>query len=776
MAAAPARQRLDGPRPVPAWALALIGAALLLIAYSPVRDAQFLWDDDAHVTANPAMHGIAGLEQIWTSGKANYCPLTMTTFWLLHAGWGLAPGPYHLVNVMFHVGGAFLLWRVLARLRVPGAWLGALLWAVHPVQVESAAWVSELKNTQSGFFYLAAIGFFVRWLQHDAGPRLRRDYWFALVLAVLAILSKTSTVMLPVVLGLLGWWLGHRRWRDLLWLAPFFAVSLLASGWTIWEQKVNSMASGPEWAHGLGARLMIAGKVPWFYLGKLLWPDPLIFIYPRWDVTATGLVHWIPLAGTIALGVLLWRHREGAGQPAFLGLGYFFVSLFPVLGLFDVFFFRYSFVGDHFQYLASMGPLVLAGAALDVLARRLTRPVAFAGAGLLLLAPAWLTWKQCHIYRTNHLLWEDTVRLNPDAWIARVNLGSELIAAGRAAEALVHYEAALRLRPQFVEVETNVGNALLMLGRASEAIPHYQAALRGKWGVEQAHDSLGLALTHAGRAAEAVQHFETSLRLRPGYPSTQFNFAQCLLQLGRVEDARKQLEAAVQGEPRSTAYRNALARALLLGGRRDEAVQQCRTVLAQNPGDFEAQCTLGTVLVQLGQYADAVALATAASRARPADDEPYYILGNALLLSGRPVEAIPAYETVLRLKPDRLVARGNLGTALYRIGRYSDAVAQYAEVVRAKPSADAHQNLAGALLQLGQLEPALRHFAQAVELAPNEPQVRSNYALALARAGRLEDAAAQCEAALRLQPGHAAAQALLAQVRRDLAARGAAPP
>src|SRR5262245_28015267 len=215
----------------PLWAWGLLGALAILLAYARAYRGEFLWDDDAHIYANPTVVGPQGLKEIWTSGKANYFPLTMTSFWAVHALFGLSTVPYHVATVLFHAGAALVLWRVLERLAVPGAWLGAMLWALHPVQVESVAWICELKNTQSAFFYLLAIWFFLRWLprEDDAAPRVSRDYGFALLAAVLAILSKSSTVMLPVVLGLGGWWLGRRRARDLAWLGPFLAVSALAS-------------------------------------------------------------------------------------------------------------------------------------------------------------------------------------------------------------------------------------------------------------------------------------------------------------------------------------------------------------------------------------------------------------------------------------------------------------------------------------------------------------------------------------------------------------------
>ena len=201
------------------WFMAAAIVAAIVLTYLPVWQAGFIWDDDAHVTNNPTIIGPLGLKEIWTSAKANYFPLTMTSFWVQHALWGLEPWPYHAVSVGCHALGAVLLFLVLRRLQVPGAALGAALWALHPVQVESVAWISELKNTQSGVFHFLSVWFFLRWLQERPSPSWRNEYWLALACAVLAVLSKTSTVMLPVVLGLVWWWVGGLRWRNAAWLA-----------------------------------------------------------------------------------------------------------------------------------------------------------------------------------------------------------------------------------------------------------------------------------------------------------------------------------------------------------------------------------------------------------------------------------------------------------------------------------------------------------------------------------------------------------------------------
>jgi len=257
---------------------------LVVLVYLPVLEAGFIWDDDKHLTENPCIVGPLGFAGIWTTAEATYYPLVLTTFWIEHALWGFAPLPYHLVNVLVHAACAIVLWLVLARLLVPGAWLGAALWALHPVQVESVAWVTELKNTQSGLFFLLSILCFLKWRE----SRGSTSYVLALLCAIAAILSKSSTVMLPVVLGLCGWWQDRSLSRRAVApLAPFFLISIAASAWTIWEQQFHSGAIGTDWAQTWPERLIIAGRDVWFYLGKLAWPHPLVFIYPRWRIDAS---------------------------------------------------------------------------------------------------------------------------------------------------------------------------------------------------------------------------------------------------------------------------------------------------------------------------------------------------------------------------------------------------------------------------------------------------------------------------------------------------------
>jgi tetratricopeptide (TPR) repeat protein len=509
-----------------AWLPALVLAGAVCIAYLRAWHAGFIWDDDDHLTRNPCIVGPLGFEAIWTSSKAVYYPLVLTSFWLQHALWGLNPLPYHVVDVLLHAICAILLWRVLLRLNVRGAWLGAAIWALHPVQVESAAWITEQKNTQSGVFYLLAIFFFLRWREsnkaaaageeHPGFPRARR-YTAALLCATLAILSKSSTVMLPVVLGLCWWWMDG-RWRrwNLFQLAPFFMVSAVASLWTIWEQKYANHALGAEWSQTWPQRAIIAGKDVWFYLWKLVWPHPLTFIYPQWSTDAAHPLEYLPLIAAACAMVLLWLGRDGPLRPVFFAAAYFAVSLFPVLSFFNVYFFRYSYVGDHFQYLASMGPLALAGAAIAWAAKYaggekgLVYPV-FCGALLLVLAG--LTWLQCGVYFNLETLWRCTLADNPDAWIAHFNLADILVRQGRLDEAAAHYQAQLNLLPASEEGRGNYANVLVLQGRLDEANAQFEQLLQEYPDSPEGQGNYASALLRQGRVAEAIDHARKAVAL-----------------------------------------------------------------------------------------------------------------------------------------------------------------------------------------------------------------------------------------------------------------------
>src|SRR5574342_294751 len=403
-----------GPR-TRAW---LAGGGLLLVTvvtYFPALDGGFLWDDGAHITP-PALRSLTGLWWIWTDPRATqqYYPLTHAAFWVAYQLWGPHTLGYHLVNVGLHGVGAVLVWRILVRLAVPGAWLGGALFALHPVHVESVAWITELKNTLSGVCYL--------------GARHWGRYGLALALFVCALLSKTATVSLPAALLLIRWWKGGRvEWRrDVVPLVPFFVVGAALGLVTAWVERHHVGAEGEDFAFTWVDRGLIAGRAVWFYAEKLLWPANLLFNYPRWSIERTAWWQYAYPVAALAVVGALWGLRGRLGRGPLVAALFFGGTLVPALGFFfDIYAFRYSFVADHFQYLASLGLLTLAAAGIAAGLGRLgvwQRPAGHAVCAALLLALATLSWQQAHLYKDLETLYRDTIARNPGGSLAYVNL------------------------------------------------------------------------------------------------------------------------------------------------------------------------------------------------------------------------------------------------------------------------------------------------------------------------------------------------------------------
>jgi tetratricopeptide (TPR) repeat protein len=626
-----------------AWLQAALIGLLTVVAYFPALKAGFIWDDDSHLTQNPCIIGPLGLKDIWTSSQGFYYPLVLTSFWLLQKFAGLNPLPYHVLNVLMHAGSAILLWRVLRQLNVRGAWLGAALWALHPVMVQSVAWITELKNTQSCLFYLLSILFFLK--AYSANKESQKWRWFfglSLLFFAMAITSKSSTVMLPVVLGLCLWWRsGRLRWRDFALLAPFFFISAAASGWTIWEQKFHSGALGAEWTQTWPQRLAIAGWDIWFYLGKLFWPNPLIFIYPRWKIDSTQLASFLPLLAAVLGLFFLWWKRNGVLRPVFFATTYFVASLFPVLGFFNVYFFRYSFVSDHFQDLASMGPLVLAASGVVTLLRG-TQPSSLSGiaagdggryrnraleklrtwlqpalCGALLLILGVLTWRQSTTYSDVETVWRTTIARNPVCALAHLNLGVMLKEQGRNPEAEAQYREALKIQPDYAEALNTLGVCQAEDGQIEEAIANFTASLNSKPNYAPASYNLGKAFVAQGKVDDAMKSYEAALRMWSEYAEAHNSLAVLLSQSGRLDQAVGHFNEALRLKPKSAEAHNNFGVVLAEQEHFDEAIQQLREALWLDRACMPAYITLARVLVRLGRQEEAVEDLKAALRVKP---------------------------------------------------------------------------------------------------------------------------------------------------------------
>jgi len=550
------------------WLWGLILILSVILTYAPVWQAGFIWDDDAVLTANPCIVGPLGLKEIWTTSAADICPLVLTTFGTEHALWGLAPLPFHLVNVLLHGACAVLLWRVLRNLRVQGAWLGAALWALHPVEVESVAWITEMKNTESGLFFLLAILFFVKWLRaKDLGGRTgdRRNYALSLLFAALAMASKSSTVILPVVLCLGAWWIeGRWYWRNAARVIPVFLLSIAASVLSIWTQGLQlATMTDPQWARSWPERLAAAGDAVWFYLNKLLWPHPLITIYPRWQIDARQWISYLPLLAVIVLLSILWLRRSLGSGACFFAFAYFVVALLPVLGVMDSPIFRYSLVFDHFQYLASIGPLALVGTGLVRFADLIIPKKPWYRSALcaeLLLLLGMVSWQRTRVYANQETLWTETLAQNPGSWLAQNTVGLIFYARGQWDEAVTQFQNVLAIYPNFADAHCNLGSALFQRGQPDEGVAQFQKALEINPYLAEAHSNLGNVFLQKGRLGEAIAQFQEALEINPASFPTRYSLGNALLQTGKLEGAITQFQEALRLNPDFGAAQDSLAK------------------------------------------------------------------------------------------------------------------------------------------------------------------------------------------------------------------------
>ena len=533
--------------------------------------------------------------------------MTFTMWWLEWRLWANNPLGYHLVNVLLHALSAVLLWRVLLRLNIPGALLAAALFALHPVNVESVAWISEGKNTLCMFFY---VGTLLSWLKFEDSGRRR---WYGLALAgfALALFSKTAVAPLPLVLLGMAWWRrGVVGWKDVRRVVPFFVIVAALCPVTVWFHYHRAIGHVVVRTDGFWSRLAGAGWAVWFYLYKAVLPVNLAFVYPRWQIDARNVLTYIPLVLLAAAFVLCWRCRRRWGKGLFFGLAYFVVMLLPILGFLNIYFMRYSLVADHWQYFAIIGPIALVTAIIR-------RPVV---AAALLLALGALTWKQCGTYANAETLWRTTLRRNPNCWMAHSNLGDVFSQQGRMDEAVTHLQRALELKPDLTEAHNNLGIALRQEGKVDEAIAQYQQALEIKPDYAEARFNLGNVLLQKGRVDEAITHYQQALEIKPDYAEAHNNLGNALMQKGRVDEAIAHYQKALQLEPADPWVQNNLAwllatcpEASLRDG--DKAVELARQANGLTGGENPVILrTLAAAFAEAGRLSEAVETAQHALR------------------------------------------------------------------------------------------------------------------------------------------------------------------
>jgi tetratricopeptide (TPR) repeat protein len=644
---------------------ALLCSVLIVAAgwfvYAPVLHGKWLWDDDRYITGNAVLKDPGGLAKLWL-GQAgvNYFPVTSTVQWAQWRAWGDDPLGYHVTNVLLHLLSALLLWRLLRDLGASHAWLGGLLWAVHPLSVESVAWISELKNTLSlPFLLLAMIAYFNR--DRPGASSSMRAAWYGLsfVFFVLAMLSKSLVAMLPGVLLLYCWWKRQKiSVADILSTAPFFAVSFVLGVVTIlFERRAIGASIVPM--QGPLSRLAGTGMAVAFYIWKSVLPFGLLPIYPRWNLDSPSPAEFLPWLALGALIGWIWTKRAGWGRHVLFGLGFFLINLAPIVGFLPMSYQAYAWVADHLAYYSLAGLIALAAAGIGAAAGRFPlykRRLVAGGTAALVIALAIQSRTYAQNFLSQETLWTYTLQHNPDAWAAHMNLGTILEQSGHREQAISEYKIALRLVPKDVE----------------------------------AYNDLGLALADAGRQSEAVTQYEEALRLNPDYPDAHANLGVALANLGRLPEAIDEGEAAARLAPNSAMSHDNLGNILLQAGRIAEGIEQYRQALLLSPGYADARRGLADAL---------------------------FNQANALAQNGRWGEAIAEYESALDLKPDFAEAQANLGNAFFSLRRLPEAVERYRTALRLKPDyADAHYNLGLALRAEGRTQEAAAEIETAQRL------------------------------------------------------------
>lgn len=560
------------------WLFAMVLVLVTIFAYRPAWNGSFVWDDDFYVTKNSLLTAPDGLRRIWFSleSPSQYFPLTYTSFRIERMLWGLKPASYHWVNILLHAANALLLWRLLAELRVPGAWLAAGIFALHPVQVESVAWITERKNVLMAFFFLLALLAWTRFIDERdqrANQRSRaireqrgkevtqadtlnrvpwRFYWLALIFYLLALCSKATACTLPAALFLILW-LQKKRidWRRVLQIAPFIVLGLAMGLMAIWWERYHQFTLGPMFALGPLERLIIVTQAPWFYLGKLFWPAKLTFIYPQWTVDPKDPLSYVWLVAGIALCAAIYFARRYVGRSVEVAAAFYVATLSPVLGFIMLYTFRYTFVADHYQYLACIGPIAPVSAGLVKLTNSMKYGPRFLVAfGIFIFSTlGLLTWQQSAIYRDSETLWRTTIDRNPGCWMAETNLGSELSEEGDIDGAIAHLEKSLRLKSDAPETHNSLTNALFRKGDADAAIAEAHVAMNFDPNNADTHAVLGMALITKGQLDEAIAQLSKAIEILPNYSHAHYNLALALAEKGETVDAIAHYEKAVEAQP-----------------------------------------------------------------------------------------------------------------------------------------------------------------------------------------------------------------------------------
>jgi tetratricopeptide (TPR) repeat protein len=549
------------------WAGTIVIIVACFAAYIPAIKSGFIWDDDVYVTNNPMLKGPHRLFRIWFApfdAPAQYVPLVYATistvFWFEHQFWGFNPMGYHAVNVAFHAANALLLWLVLRRLSIPGAWFASAVFALHPVQVETVAWITELKNTLMFFFLLLSLLYWMKYaVFRTAG---RKAYLYCLLLYALALFSKTTACTFPAALILILWFkdklltAGHWLWA-LLQAMPFVAMGIIMGLLAMWREK-RLGTSDLDLGLNFADKILIAGRALWFYIFKLFWPANLTFSYPRWHIDSAQISQYAWPVAFLLLLAAAFLLRKRLGNAPLAAILFFALILFPMLGFFSLYTFIYTFVADHYLYVACIGPIALVAAAGSRLLKRLDRPGRFAllsAAGTLLIILGALTFRQSRVYADDMTLWTDTLKKNPDSWLAHTWIIARLLEQNKLEEAKYHAEQKIKLASYTKTISprtcaagySKLAQIYEAQGNLPEAVRYYQQSLEIFDNSSFAHYRLAAVLDKQGNCEMAILHLRKVVEIAK--TENIQGLAESCLQVINLIEAKKRNPPAPKPSP-----------------------------------------------------------------------------------------------------------------------------------------------------------------------------------------------------------------------------------
>jgi protein O-mannosyl-transferase len=612
---------------------ALLIAGLVFLTYWPALHGCFILDDDLLLTDNALVKAPDGLTRIWFTREAvDYWPVTNSSFWIQWRLWGMNPTGYHVTNLLLHIIDCLLIWLLLKRLSIPGSFFAAILFAVHPVNVESVAWIAQHKNLLSLFFFLLSLLWYLKSqspasTQLEKPPRRPPDtadqrsspwnrwYFLSLLAFTLAMLSKGSVAILPLVLLLLIWWQhGRINNSDLSQTAPFFAVAIALTLVNIWFQThgTDTAIRSVTFAQ----RLVGAGAALWFYLFKALLPLNLVFVYPQWNIDTANPLWWLPFAAAVAFTVVLIRAARTSKnlwpRNLLFAWAFFCIAILPVLGFVDVGYMKHSLVADHYQHIALIGIVALiaaAGAIWFRQSRTTAKSTLQISAAIVIVALALLSWRQSQLYASSITLYEATIQQNPSSWLIQTNLAIDLADTDQLDKAFNHAQEAVLLNPNYPEAHNALGLVLFKLNQTDAAMQQYRQSLTLNPNFAEAYCNIGALLAKQGETDQAMENLEHAIRLKPDLFQAHWYLAKALAGAGRPQESLEHLEIAAQLHPGFVEAQMNIARLLDTMGRYTEALPHYQEALRSKPDLPEAYAGMATVYAEMNRTADAIAAA-----------------------------------------------------------------------------------------------------------------------------------------------------------------------